>query len=62
MDQLLIGALRQAARGQVDVVVNLATVRGVEWKDALDTYPAYFEEAAADLLERVAKRREQPRR
>lgn len=57
-DRAFVEAMTAHARGSCDAILALATVRSVPWDDALRSYPAMFQTAAADLLERIAKARD----
>lgn len=57
-DSILQEALAAHAKGAVDVILALATQRNVKWDDALYAYPAAFERAAHDTLDRITRSRE----
>jgi hypothetical protein len=57
-DPQLIETLSARARGEVEFVLNVATVRQVPWEDALAVYPELFKAEAEAVLARVAAARE----
>ena len=60
-DRGFADALAVHARGSCDVILQIATVRGVPWADALKHYPEVFKTAAGDLLARIEAARERRR-
>ena len=60
-DKGLQDALAAQAKGAVDVVLALATVRNVSWQDALPEFARAFDRASADLLDRLDRRSGQRR-
>jgi hypothetical protein len=57
-DQQLIDTLAARAKGEVDFVLTVATVRQVPWETALAAYPEVFRREADAVLERVTAARE----
>jgi hypothetical protein len=57
-DPRLIETLSARAKGEVDFVLTVATVRKVPWEDALAVYPEIFKAEATTVLERVVAARE----
>jgi hypothetical protein len=55
-DEALQNALAGQAKGVVDVVLAIATARGVSWQDALPEFARAFDRASGDLLDRIAAR------
>lgn len=56
-DQQLRETLAGHARGSIDVIIAIASARNVSWAEAFKLYHDVFEDAAQELMQRIANKR-----